>query len=65
MKPILHFDVTSQDDVKADTNQTALPCDAREKNALFAHDEIINLAARRFARNNPGEGSSRNASDLK
>ena len=51
-KPIMHFDVTTQDDVEADTNQTALRCDAREKHALFARDEIINLAARRFARNN-------------
>ena len=45
------FDVTTLDDVKADTNQTAnrksrWPYDAREKHARFSRDEIINLASR-------------------
>ena len=56
----MHFDVITLDDVKADTNQldrfiakrkSRWPCDARVIHAHFAHDEIINLAAWRFARN--------------
>ena len=50
-KTMMCFDVTTLDDVKADTNQTAnrksrWPCDAREKHARFSRDEIINLAWR-------------------
>ena len=37
----MHFDVTTLDDVKADTNQSRWPCDARVIHARFAHDEII------------------------
>ena len=52
----MHFDVTTLDDVKAEANQAAKrksrwPCDACVIHARFARDEIINLAARRFARN--------------
>ena len=43
------FDVTTLDDVEADTNQTRWPCDPRMIPARFARDEIINLAARRLA----------------
>ena len=47
----MRFDVSTLDDVKADTNQTGnrksrCLCDPRGKHALFARDEIINLAAR-------------------
>ena len=38
------LDVTTPDDVKADANACGI-------NARFARDDIINLAARRFARN--------------
>ena len=55
-KPITNFGVTTLDDVKADTKQTrkrksSWPCDACGMHARFARDEIINLAAGRFARN--------------
>ena len=45
----MRLDVTTLDDVKADTNQTRWPCDPRMIHARFARDEITNLAARRFA----------------
>ena len=43
-KPIIHFDVTTLDDVKANANTCGI-------NACFARDDIINLSARRFVRN--------------
>ena len=50
----MHFDVTTLDDVKAPTKldrfvakrKSRCPCDARGRQARFARDEIINLAAR-------------------
>ena len=55
-KPIMRFDISTLDDVKADTNQTPTklnrfranrksrcPCDPRGKHARFARNEIIKL----------------------
>ena len=51
----MHFDVTTLDDVNASTiiakRKSHWPCDACVIHARFARDEIINLAARGFARN--------------
>ena len=53
-----HFDVTTLDDVKADT------CDARVIHARFARDEIIKSPgshfAPRFARNNNNNNNNNN-----
>ena len=53
-KPIMHFDVTILDDVKAPIKldrfiakrKSRCRCDARGRQVRFARDEIINLTAR-------------------